>query len=134
MTNAPSLFSSTSLPANVMLLTNSGNTSMTACERLDENDISTTRCNEVITCTTPTDKHAHKNIVTSILVSSPSWGLRSDFSPSIENNSFPPLLQWRNHRQALEFLTPESDTIVQACNINLHQRDAVLGMVVQQAC
>jgi hypothetical protein len=102
-----------------MLLKNNGNTSMTACERLDEDDISTTRCNEVITCTTPTDKHAHKNNVTTILVSSPSWGWGLDFSPSIENNSFPPLLRQRNHREALEFLTPESDTVVQTCNTQL---------------
>jgi len=37
MTNAPTFFSSTLLPATVMLLTNNGNNSMTACERLHEN-------------------------------------------------------------------------------------------------
>jgi len=61
MTNVPTLFSSIRLPANVTLLKNNGNNSMTACERLDKNGISTTRCNEVITCATQTDKHAHKN-------------------------------------------------------------------------
>jgi hypothetical protein len=72
MTNAPIFF--TRLQANVTLLKNNGNTIVTACKRLDEKDISTTRCNEAITYTTPTDKHEHKNNVASILVSSPSWG------------------------------------------------------------
>jgi len=72
MTNAPTFF--TRLHANVTLLKNNSNTSVTACKRLDENDVSTTRCNEAITYTTPTHKHAHKNNVASNLVSSPSWG------------------------------------------------------------
>jgi hypothetical protein len=53
MTNAPTFF--IRLHANVTLLKNIGNTSVTACKRLDENDISTTRCNEAITYTTPTN-------------------------------------------------------------------------------
>jgi len=55
MTNAPTWFSYTRLPANVMLDKNNGNNSMASCERLDENDTSTTRYNEVITCTAATN-------------------------------------------------------------------------------
>jgi hypothetical protein len=169
MTNAPT-FSTTRLPANVMLLKNNGNTSMTACKRffffffssttpcefwlaqlflsivsslapyvsntckrLDENYISNTRCNEVITCTTPTNTRTK-------IMSPVSWYRAR---PGVQDHIFHRVLKTRvslhyynggsiakHSNFSLQRVTLSSRHVTR----NFRHEDEVLGMVLQQAC